>query len=92
MRYAAGNAAATGAMHKAVGKAFHGSTNNDKLTFEKPALKDESGNAAMVPAAAYGRRRHEDIGRACVSFGAGAANVAWRSRDMAFNAAATMRG
>lgn len=70
---------------------FHGSTNNETLNFEKPARKDETGTAGMVPAAAHGRWRHEDVGRACIRFGAGAAGVAWRSRDKAFSDARPLR-
>mmetsp|Transcript_120076 Transcript_120076/g.345212 ORF Transcript_120076/g.345212 Transcript_120076/m.345212 type:complete len:96 (+) Transcript_120076:372-659(+) len=63
MRYAAGNTPTTGARQSAVGSAFHGSTNNDRLTFEKPALNDERGNMVAVPAIAYGRNRQVDMGR-----------------------------
>mmetsp|Transcript_38449 Transcript_38449/g.96519 ORF Transcript_38449/g.96519 Transcript_38449/m.96519 type:complete len:145 (-) Transcript_38449:73-507(-) len=52
-------------MQRAVGSAFHGSTSKERLTFEKPALREDNGIIAAVPAAAYGRKRQLEIGLVC---------------------------
>lgn len=41
---------------------------SDKFTFENPALRVVRGNAPIVAAAAYGRRRQDVISLVCMAF------------------------
>mmetsp|Transcript_31166 Transcript_31166/g.84541 ORF Transcript_31166/g.84541 Transcript_31166/m.84541 type:complete len:161 (+) Transcript_31166:418-900(+) len=55
-----------------MGKAFHGITRRERPTLENPALSEDMGTKAAVPAAAYGRRRHVDIALQLPNAGTGA--------------------
>mmetsp|Transcript_89208 Transcript_89208/g.282263 ORF Transcript_89208/g.282263 Transcript_89208/m.282263 type:complete len:157 (+) Transcript_89208:465-935(+) len=44
-----------------MGRAFQGRTSRERPTLEKPALSEDIGSIAAVPAAAYGRKRQVDM-------------------------------